>query len=61
MKRKVRTYVTRIRNTSATFKSRAYTKEGALKQVWRDIRGGYTYGVDSFTDLKRKAIVKVID
>ena len=57
---KVKTYITRIPGVKMTWKSRAFTKEGALKQVWADIRGGYKYGVDSFAELKRKARVEQV-
>ena len=62
MKRgKLKTYVTRIRGTHTTFKSKAFSKGGALKQVWAKIRGGYRYDVDSYTELKRRATTERVD
>lgn len=57
---KLKTYKTRIPGTSTVFTSNAFTQEGALKQVWREIRGRarWNYGVKSFAELKRRARVE---
>jgi hypothetical protein len=59
-KGKLKTYVTRIPGVRMSFKSRAFSKDNALKQVWADIKNGYRYGITSLTDLRNKAKVERI-
>ena len=54
----IHTYKVRLRGVYTTWKVDALTKDGAIKQVWNDIKKGYQYGVESLTDLRKKAIVK---
>jgi len=61
MKRgKLNTYIVSIRGAKNTWKIKSYSKNGAITQVWNDIKspGYYKYGVISLADLKKKAKVE---
>lgn len=55
---KLKTYIVRITGYKNKWKVRAYNINGAIAQVWYDIRKGYRYGVVSLNDLRKKAKVK---
>ncbi len=55
---KLKTYIVRIPGYKIRWKNRAYNINGAITQVWYDIRKGYRYGVISLNDLRKKAKVE---
>lgn len=57
---KIKTYIVRITGVKNRWKVRAYSANGAIAQVWYDIRppGHFKYGMKSLDHLKRNAKVE---